>query len=147
MQLWCRFRTSYTHSAVDNVLLRLLSAGLQCEQVGRLGSFQNVHPETRSFIFDPHQNQSIAAIGPLLKSMRVIACTVLTASRHALLKACHIDVCVIDEAGQIPQPVTLGAVLKASTAVLVGDDYQVNFFPYSLITRSLIIIRSSTLWF
>jgi superfamily I DNA and/or RNA helicase len=37
---------------------------------------------------------------------------VLTASKHPLIDTFDVDCCIMDEAGQIPQPAALGALLK-----------------------------------
>lgn len=44
--------------------------------------------------------------------IRLVACTVLTASKHPLIDTFDVDCCIMDEAGQIPQPAALGALLK-----------------------------------
>lgn len=59
-----------------------------------------------------------------LESVRVVACTVLSASSDALLSHIEFDYCIVDEAGQITQPAIIGALMRSKRFVLVGDDYQ-----------------------
>jgi hypothetical protein len=120
--------TSYTHSAVDNLVLRLLQSGMQAREVVRIGSAQSVHPAAHALLLEAKQCSTISALASRVDAARVVASTVLAASRHAFLDQLSLDCCVMDEAGQIAQPVALGAVLLAKTLVLVGDDYQVSSF-------------------
>ena len=43
---------------------------------------------------------------------------------HALLKGRIFDVCILDEAGQVTLPASLGPILQARTFCLVGDPHQ-----------------------
>jgi hypothetical protein len=118
--------TSYTHSAVDNLVVRLLQSGMQARQVVRIGTAQSVHPAAQALLLSAKQCENVSALASHVDAARVVASTVLAASRHAFLKQLRLDCCVMDEAGQIAQPVALGAVVLAKTLVLVGDDYQVS---------------------
>ncbi len=116
--------TSFTHSAVDNLLLKLVEAGLTPHQVVRLGAANYVHSSSVEFVLDTKKLSSVEALALKVAGTRLVACTVLTASRHVLLKHFALDCCVVDEAGQITQPAALGAILGVKRFVLVGDDYQ-----------------------
>jgi DNA replication ATP-dependent helicase Dna2 len=52
-----------------------------------------------------------------------VACTALGAD-NALLSGRVFDMCIMDEAGQITLPVSIGPLLKARRFTLVGDQYQ-----------------------
>ena len=43
---------------------------------------------------------------------------------HALLQGQIFDLCLVDEAGQITLPASLGPLLQARAFCLVGDPYQ-----------------------
>lgn len=44
--------------------------------------------------------------------VRLVACTVLMASKHSLMDYFDLEYCVMDEAGQITQPAAIGALLQ-----------------------------------
>ncbi|CAN0301024.1 unnamed protein product, partial [Ectocarpus fasciculatus] len=54
---------------------------------------------------------------------RVVGCTCLGV-KHPLFSHRRFDYCVVDEAGQISQPVVLAPLRCADVFVLVGDHYQ-----------------------
>ncbi|CAN0309000.1 unnamed protein product, partial [Hapterophycus canaliculatus] len=54
---------------------------------------------------------------------RVVGCTCL-GMKHPLFSQRRFDYCVVDEAGQISQPVVLAPLRCADVFVLVGDHYQ-----------------------
>lgn len=117
--------TSFTNSAVDHLLLKVVESGLSSEQILRLGNKVSVHPAVQKFVMDNSvDGASVRGLQSRVENVRLVACTVLTASRNQLVRRLDFDVCVMDEAGQIAQPAALGAVLAARTCVLVGDDYQ-----------------------
>jgi DNA replication ATP-dependent helicase Dna2 len=45
---------------------------------------------------------------------------------HALVTRRRFDVCVVDEAGQLTEPVCLGPLRRADSFVLVGDHHQLQ---------------------
>ena len=117
--------TSFTNSAVDHLMLKLVEAGMTQDHIMRLGSRASVHPAAQRFVRDTQTaGTSLQALQQHCERVRLVACTVLTASRNQLVRRLNFDCCVMDEAGQIAQPAALGAVLCARTCVLVGDDYQ-----------------------
>ena len=129
--------TSFTHSAVDNLLMKLVEAGVATEQVLRIGSKAAVHLSLQKFLLDAKTTgTSVAELQIACSHVRLVACTVLTAARNKLVRSLSLDCCLMDEAGQIAQPAALGAVLCARTAVLVGDDYQLPPLVVSLEAQS-----------
>lgn len=117
--------TSFTHSAVDNLLVKLIEARMELNQVLRLGGKSSVQLSMHKFLLESKVNGgTIADMQSVCSGVRLVACTVLTAARSKLVRSLSLDCCIMDEAGQIAQPAALGAVLCARTAVLVGDDYQ-----------------------
>jgi DNA replication ATP-dependent helicase Dna2 len=53
----------------------------------------------------------------------VVAATCLGV-RHPVFSRRRFDVCVLDEAGQVPEPTALGPLRAARAFVLVGDHLQ-----------------------
>ncbi|KAI8520978.1 Tripartite DNA replication factor [Branchiostoma belcheri] len=114
--------TSYTNSAVDNVLLKLSKYKLDFL---RLGSSSRVHPGVA-----PHTEDRLARglttveqLDKLYVDKPIVATTCLGA-KHPLFSRRKFDVCIVDEASQIAQPVCLGPLVHATRFVLVGDHQQ-----------------------
>lgn len=64
-----------------------------------------------------------SCIHACLRFPRVVGCTCLGV-KHPLFSHRRFDYCVVDEAGQISQPVVLAPLRCADVFVLVGDHYQ-----------------------
>lgn len=122
--------TSYTHTAVDALLLKLNSLKVPFL---RLGKKENIHPSlqphslSHAGVKTTKELQSISfsfLILDLLDSRPVVATTCLGIT-HPVLSNRHFDYCVVDEAAQITQPVCWGPLRFADVFVLVGDHNQV----------------------
>lgn len=112
--------TSYTNSAVDNLLTKLKAQGIDFIRIGRC---EAVHNEVRENCLSEMGMHSIEEIKLRLEKTRVIAVTCLGIT-SPLLANKRFDVCIMDEAGQTTLPVSLGPLMFASKFVLVGDHYQ-----------------------
>jgi DNA replication ATP-dependent helicase Dna2 len=116
--------TAYTNSAVDNVLLKLKKMNVP---VLRVGNIPSVNEQLRDCTFQELAKESYNSLDFELhsfsRSFPVVGVTCLN-TRHILLEKNKFDVCIVDEAAQITQPVCLGPILKAHRFVLVGDHYQ-----------------------
>ncbi|DBA90758.1 TPA: DNA replication endonuclease-helicase Dna2, variant 2 [Trebouxia sp. C0004] len=114
--------TSYTNSAVDNVLLKLLQEGLHFLRLGRQKS---VHPLLQAWTLggERYPDTSVKTLRQLSETAQVVACTALGVS-HCLLKGRIFDMCIVDEAGQMTLPVALGPILHSKAFTLVGDHFQ-----------------------
>ncbi|XP_063289917.1 DNA replication ATP-dependent helicase/nuclease DNA2 [Pelobates fuscus] len=116
--------TSYTHSAVDNILLKLKKF-----QVGflRLGRTQKIHPEIQRFgeeeICRAKSIVSLSSLQELYDSQPVVATTCMGVN-HPIFTRRRFDFCIVDEASQISQPICLGPLFFADRFVLVGDHQQ-----------------------
>lgn len=113
--------TSYTHTAVDNILLKLKQ-----DKIGvlRLGAAAKVHPEVRDFAkLGAEPGTTIEELERLYQDPQVVATTCLGIN-HQVFKERTFDYCIVDEASQITLPVCLGPIRMAKTFVLVGDHYQ-----------------------
>ncbi|XP_059451094.1 DNA replication ATP-dependent helicase/nuclease JHS1 isoform X1 [Corylus avellana] len=112
--------TSYTNSAVDNLLIKLKAQGIDFVRIGR---HEAVHEEVRGHCFSAMNIQSVKDVKLRLDQVKVVAVTCLGIT-SPLLANKRFDVCIMDEAGQTTLPVSLGPLMFASTFVLVGDHYQ-----------------------
>ncbi|PIN12593.1 DNA replication helicase [Handroanthus impetiginosus] len=112
--------TSYTNSAVDNLLIKLKAQGIDFIRIGR---YEAVHEEVQETCLSLMDMESTREIKEKLDKINVVAVTCLGIT-SPLLTNKRFDVCIMDEAGQITLPVSLGPLMFASKFVLVGDHYQ-----------------------
>ena len=111
--------TSYTHSAVDNILLKLIDLGIDFV---RLGNPSKIHPKVLPYtLLD--KNTSVQGLHDFFESKWVIATTCL-GTNHFLFSKRSFDYCIVDEASQISIPACIGPLRYADKFVLVGDPYQ-----------------------
>ncbi|XP_007095819.2 DNA replication ATP-dependent helicase/nuclease DNA2 [Panthera tigris] len=116
--------TSYTHSAVDNILLKLAKF-----KIGflRLGQTQKVHLDIQKFTEEEvcryKSITSLALLEELYNSHRIVATTCMGIN-HPIFSRKTFDFCIVDEASQISQPVCLGPLFFSQRFVLVGDHQQ-----------------------
>ncbi|CAH0481972.1 unnamed protein product [Peronospora belbahrii] len=117
--------TSYTHSAVDNLLLKLLAYEVP---MLRIGNTAQVHPQIANFTLDRQAERegitSVQTMEAKLINAQLVGCTCLSVNSHVLFTKRRFDYCIVDEATQITQPIALSALRCADTFVLVGDHYQ-----------------------
>lgn len=113
--------TSYTHTAVDNILLKLRDAKIG---ILRLGASAKIHPEVRKFATLAAEPQvSLEELEKSWMEPPVVATTCLSIN-HPLFNRRVFDYCIVDEASQITLPVCLGPIRLSQKFVLVGDHYQ-----------------------
>jgi len=113
--------TSYTHSAVDTILLKVKDAGLN---ILRLGNRDKIMPQLHRFTLDPHNPPAtLAQMDTLLMEPQVVATTCLGVN-DPLFSRRTFDVCIVDEASQVTLPTCLGPLRFARKFVLVGDHHQ-----------------------
>ncbi|KAH7849649.1 hypothetical protein Vadar_020933 [Vaccinium darrowii] len=112
--------TSYTNSAVDNLLLKLKAQGIDFVRIGRNDA---VHEQIRGHCFSAMDLHGTEEIKVRLDQTKVVAVTCLGITSPLLVNK-RFDVCIMDEAGQTTLPVSLGPLMYASKFVLVGDHYQ-----------------------
>lgn len=112
--------TSYTHTAVDNILLKIRHDNIG---VFRLGAVAKVHPDVQDFAdLAGMPMKSIEEIETAY-SRPVVATTCLGVN-HPVFNQKIFDYCIVDEASQITLPVCLGPIRMARTFILVGDHNQ-----------------------
>ncbi|KAK7086652.1 Tripartite DNA replication factor [Halocaridina rubra] len=114
--------TSYTHSAVDNILLKLKS----CEvDFLRLGKTSRIHPDIKEY-----SDERLTSVFRDVKSLadfyddKLVVATTCLGTNHVLFSRRIFDFCIVDEASQVLQPAVLGPLFQAHRFVLVGDPQQ-----------------------
>lgn len=113
--------TSYTHTAVDNILLKIKDDSIP---VLRLGSVARVHPEVRAFAdLGGIPKTTLSELENAYVNSKVVATTCLGVNER-IFNARTFDYCIVDEASQITLPVCLGPIRMARTFILVGDHFQ-----------------------
>ncbi|GLJ43384.1 hypothetical protein SUGI_0901420 [Cryptomeria japonica] len=112
--------TSYTNSAVDNLLLKLKDQGIEFLRLGRNTA---IHKDIHEYTISGMGINSVKELEARINQACVVGVTCLGIG-HPLLAKKRFDVCIVDEAGQITLPVCLGPIMYARTFVLVGDHYQ-----------------------
>ncbi|KAJ4511384.1 DNA replication endonuclease-helicase Dna2 [Exophiala dermatitidis] len=112
---------SYTHTAVDNILLKIKEDHIP---ILRIGAVNKVHPDIQSFAdVSGVPKRTIEELHASWHGSKVVATTCLGVN-HGIFNARTFDYCIVDEASQITLPVCLGPIRMARTFVLVGDHYQ-----------------------
>lgn len=112
--------TSYTHTAVDNILLKLRNDGVG---IFRLGAVAKIHPEIQEFA--DLAGKPIKTMEDLKRCYtQPIVATTCLGINHPIFNQRVFDYCIVDEASQITLPVCIGPIRMARTFILVGDHYQ-----------------------
>ncbi|THH05716.1 hypothetical protein EW145_g4595 [Phellinidium pouzarii] len=114
--------TSYTHSAVDTILLKLKNTANF--DILRLGNADKIHPEVREFTLGVQDKPTtVGQLEERLLRPPVVATTALSID-HALFARRRFDYCIVDEASQITLPTCVGPLRFADKFILVGDHFQ-----------------------
>lgn len=113
--------TSYTHTAVDNILLKIRDDNIR---VLRIGATTKIHPDVQEFAdLASIPKTTIEELKESYEKPQVVATTCLGVN-HNIFNQRIFDYCIVDEASQITLPVCLGPIRMARTFILVGDHYQ-----------------------
>ncbi|XP_026149043.1 DNA replication ATP-dependent helicase/nuclease DNA2 isoform X2 [Mastacembelus armatus] len=128
--------TSYTHSAVDNILLKLKRFRVTFL---RLGHGQKVHPGILSYTEESAKKKGVHTLSELeqLYNKELVVGTTCMGINHPIFTRRQFDFCIVDEASQISQPICLGPLLYAKRFVLVGDHQQLPPIVQNQEARSL----------
>ena len=112
--------TSYTHTAVDNILLKLRK-----DKIGifRVGALAKIHTEIQEFAEISSKPMNNVEDIKRCYSQQVVATTCLGIN-HPIFNQRIFDYCIVDEASQITLPVCLGPIRMSRAFILVGDHYQ-----------------------
>ncbi|GAA5824913.1 hypothetical protein JCM11251_005391 [Rhodosporidiobolus azoricus] len=113
--------TSYTHSAVDNILLKVKDAGMS---ILRCGNRDKVMPALHKYtLTNEDYATSFVDIDNKLMMPQIVATTCLGINEPVFTKR-RFDVCIVDEASQVTLPTCLGPLRFADKFILVGDHNQ-----------------------
>ncbi|PJF16535.1 hypothetical protein PSACC_03651 [Paramicrosporidium saccamoebae] len=112
--------SSYTHSAVDNLLTKIRATGVS---VLRLGNAERVEDSLKDVIINEENYKTIQAMRTAIQGTQVFGTTCL-GSNHPILGHIEFDYCIVDEASQITVPAVLGSIMLAKRFILVGDHNQ-----------------------
>jgi len=122
---------AFTNTAVDKMLLALLDEDPEIRFL-RMGRAAD-SPELASRLADPAEyfsenlaakHRSVHAIRNAMDARRIVAATSHRACTMPYLRQRKFEMSIVDEAGQLTEPLTLGLILRGRRFVLVGDDRQ-----------------------
>ncbi|XP_014279805.1 DNA replication ATP-dependent helicase/nuclease DNA2 isoform X2 [Halyomorpha halys] len=115
--------TSFTHSAVDNILINLVGK----VKMLRLGPEHRIHPKlkeyTENYYLQSLQEVNTANIEKIFTDKDVVGVTCF-GCKHLWVERQLFDVCLVDEAAQVSLPAILKPISLAKKFILVGDPKQ-----------------------
>ncbi|GMM38514.1 bifunctional ATP-dependent DNA helicase/ssDNA endodeoxyribonuclease [Saccharomycopsis crataegensis] len=114
---------SYTHSAIDNILIKLKEQKMV--DFVRLGSLNKIHPLVKEFspLSDNFDIKDSQGLYDAYRKPSVVATTCLGVTDW-VFNTRKFDYCIIDEASQVAMPVCIGPIRFCDRFILVGDHYQ-----------------------
>jgi DNA replication ATP-dependent helicase Dna2 len=123
---------AFTNTAVDKILIALLDHDPTTRflRVGRSSDspelVRKLQGDPADFFTDDlaFKHGSVRAVKERLQEARIVAATAHRASTLPYLRTRAFAMAIIDEAGQLTEPLTLGLILRARRFVLIGDDRQ-----------------------
>ena len=69
--------SSYTHAAVDHLLLKLVEAGMTVPFVARLGAEGSVDQALHGYVLTPEVYGTVSNLQARINPIRLVACTAL----------------------------------------------------------------------
>ena len=123
---------AFTNTALDNMLMSLLDREPEARflRLGRSESSPELAERLGSRAASSFsEDLSLAAssardLRSRMDAIPVIAATAHRASSHPYLRQRPFEMAIVDEAGQLTEPLSLGLVMRARRFVLIGDDRQ-----------------------
>lgn len=118
---------SYTHSAVDNIVEKLIDR-MDEPSILRTGSSKSISAKVRKYSL--YSKDTVYPISTredfdhAVQDSSVVATTCLATTDVVFSHRKKFDYCILDEASQVSMPVCLGPLAYAERFVLVGDHYQ-----------------------
>jgi DNA replication ATP-dependent helicase Dna2 len=133
---------AFTNTAVDKMLLALIKhdPAVRFLRVGRASDspelVSRLSGDPADFFTEDlaRKTGSATAVREALQKATIVAATAHRASTIPYLRSRAFEMAVVDEAGQLTEPLTLGLVLRARRFILIGDDRQL---PPVVRTRAL----------
>jgi len=123
---------AFTNTAVDKMLIALLDDDPTTRflRVGRSSDspelVSKIEGDPSDFFTDDlaRKRGTVRAVKEALESAQIVAATAHRASTLPYLRTRPFEMSIVDEAGQLTEPLTLGLILRARRFVLIGDDRQ-----------------------
>jgi DNA replication ATP-dependent helicase Dna2 len=123
---------AFTNTALDKMLIALLdhNSAARFLRVGRSADSPEL---VRKIAGDPaefftedlaRKYGTVAAVRAALDRAQIVAATAHRSSTLPYLRTRAFEMAIVDEAGQLTEPLTLGLILRARRFVLIGDDRQ-----------------------
>ncbi|XP_027196108.2 DNA replication ATP-dependent helicase/nuclease DNA2-like [Dermatophagoides pteronyssinus] len=124
--------TSYTHVAVDNILMKLVRFNDENDKnvdFVRMGPTLRINPQLLKYSDHDRtkkwlETENITALNHFYSTIPVVAATCLGVFNHPLFQKRTFDFCIIDEASQVFLCTSLGPLFNCHNFVLVGDQKQ-----------------------
>jgi DNA replication ATP-dependent helicase Dna2 len=123
---------AFTNTAVDKMLIALLDHDPTARFL-RVGRSADSPELVRRIAGDPAdffthdlaiKHGTVRAVRDALNQAGIVAATAHRASTVPYLRRRPFEITIVDEAGQLTEPLTLGLILRARRFVLIGDDRQ-----------------------
>ncbi|HEY2383272.1 MAG TPA: AAA domain-containing protein [Terriglobia bacterium] len=123
---------AFTNTAVDKMLIALLAHDPSARFL-RVGRSSDSAELARKIQGDPAdfftedlalKYGTVTAVKAALNQTRIVAATAHRASTLPYLRTRAFEMAIVDEAGQLTEPLTLGLILRSRRFVLIGDDRQ-----------------------
>ncbi len=122
---------AFTNTALDKMVIALVERDPDARflRVGRSSD----SPELAAKLTDPSdyftedlalKYGTVRAVKEKLHQAKIVAATAHRASTIPYLRTHAFEMAIVDEAGQLTEPLTLGLILRARRFVLIGDDRQ-----------------------
>ena len=123
---------AFTNTAVDKMLIALVENDptMRFIRVGRASDSPDLVaklPGDPSDFFTEdlaRKSGCVRAVRDALQAASIVAATAHRASTVPYLRSRAFEMAIVDEAGQLTEPLTLGLILRARRFVLIGDDRQ-----------------------
>ena len=123
---------AFTNTAVDKMLIALIEHDPTTRflRVGRASDspelVAKISGDPSSYFTEDLARQagSVRAVREALQHAPIVAATAHRASTIPYLRTRAFEMAIVDEAGQLTEPLTLGLILRARRFVLIGDDRQ-----------------------
>jgi DNA replication ATP-dependent helicase Dna2 len=123
---------AFTNTAVDKMLIALLDHDPTTRFL-RVGRSSDSPELVRKIGEDPTdfftedvalKHGTVSAVKEALQSAQIVAATAHRSATLPYLRRRSFEMSIVDEAGQLTEPLTLGLILRARRFVLIGDDRQ-----------------------
>lgn len=115
--------TSHTHSAVDNILIRLKQFNIPFLRLGSNSSriSSKIYENSEINLFKNYKTSK--ELENFYNSYQIIGVTCL-GTTHSIFNYRKFDLCIIDEATQLLQPTSLRPLFYSKKFILIGDPEQ-----------------------